>query len=166
MLKLRLLAALLCLLPLSAQAALVEDELPGAQMRGEATFRYFGIPIYDARLYTISGAPLDWEKDFALELTYRRKVSQRALVESTLQEFRRIGNALPLRTELSVCFSDVADGDRYMAISNGPDEVSFWRNEILMCRLRYPASKTRFMGIFLGDNTRSPSFTGRLLGEE
>ena len=161
----RFLAFMLCLLPLGVQASPIEMALPDAQVRGESTFRYVGIPIYNARLYTASGGPLDWQDDFALELTYLRRFSQKDLVNSTLQEFTRVGTALPVRKDLSGCFIDVARGDRYLAISDGPNEVSFWHNGNKTCNLRYPNIKARFMGIFLGDNSRSRTFTQRLLGK-
>jgi len=159
-----LLAALLNLIPLSAFSAPAELALPGVAVRGESTFRYLGIPIYNARLFTVAGAPLNWGEDFALELTYLRQIRQQDLIDSTLQEFTRSGPELPLRAELSNCFASVTRGDRYLAVSDGPDKLSFWRNDTRTCSLIYPDIKARFMGIFLGENTRSRGFTQRLLG--
>ncbi|KPA19888.1 hypothetical protein shim_38470 [Shimia sp. SK013] len=157
-----IIAVLLCALP--AYASSVERELTGAQLRGTATFRYVGISLYEARLYTKGGAELNWSEDFALEVTYLRNLKERALVDSTMKEFTRAGGALPVRDRLEVCYQDVRKGDTYLAVSDGPDTLEFWLNDTPACTLRYPQIKTRFMAIFLGDNTRSKSFTAQLKG--
>ena len=160
-----LLSLVLLLCPMIAQAVPVSSAFPGAETRGQATLRFLGLPLYQARLYTPAGRALDWQEDMALELTYLRRLSETDLVEATLREFSRTGGPLPLRDQLLNCYDDVGRGDRYLAVSNGPDEVLFWRNGQRMCALSHPRIKQRFMAIFLGDNTRSPSFTRRLRGE-
>jgi len=162
--RLLLIAATL-LVPLSAQASIVKSVLPGAELRGAATFRFVGFPLYEARLFTKSGAPLDWNKDFGLELKYMRNLTEYDLVEGTMRELKRTGAALPLRGQLEQCFDDVRKGDRYFAVSKGQDQIGFWHNGKRVCTLSHPQIKTRFMAIFLGENTRSKSFTRKLKGE-
>ncbi|MGR3734725.1 hypothetical protein [Pseudophaeobacter sp.] len=162
--RLLLIAATL-LVPLSAQASTVKSALPGAELRGVATFRYVGFPLYEARLFTQSGAPLDWNKDFGLELKYMRNLTEYDLVEGTMRELKPTGAALPLRGQLEQCFDDVRKGDRYFAVSKGQDQIGFWHNGKRVCTLSHPQIKTRFMAIFLGENTRSKSFTRKLKGE-
>ena len=156
---------LLCLLILvghAAKASPVSSALPDAELRGEATLRFLGFPLYKARLFTPSGAPLDWSKDFALELTYLRDLTAYDLVEGTMREFERTGGTLPVRAQLNQCFFDVRKGDRYTAVANGPNQLTFWRNDTRTCTLSHPQITARFMGIFLGDNTRSRRFTSLL----
>ena len=160
-----LLALVLLALPTLPLASTVKSILPESQLRGTATLRFAGFPLYEARLFTRSGAPLDWSDDFALELTYLRNLTEYELVKGTLREFERTGGALPLRRQLARCDNDVSKGDRYVAVSQGPDKVGFWLNGTNTCTLSHPQIKTRFMEIFLGDNTRSRSFTRRLRGE-
>lgn len=147
-----------------AQASPVKSVLENAELRGTAIFRYLGFPLYQARLYTLGGAPLDWQQDFGLELRYLLKVSRKDLVESTLREMKRIGNAAPVKDQLTRCYDDVGKGDRYLAVSDGPNKIDFWRNGQRMCTLSHPQIKQRFMAIFLGDNTKSKSFTRKLKG--
>jgi hypothetical protein len=157
--------ALLCLLIMvghAAKASPVSSALPDAELRGEATLRFLGFPLYKARLFTPSGERLDWNKDFALELTYLRNLTAYDLVEGTMREFARTGGTLPVRTQLKQCFFDVRKGDRYTAVSGGPNQLTFWRNDTRTCTLSHPQIKARFMGIFLGDNTRSRRFTSLL----
>lgn len=158
-------AIFLLALSVSAQASTIKSALPGAELRGTAIFRYVGFPLYEAQLFTKSGAPLDWSKDFGLELKYLRNLTEFDLVEGTMREFSRTGVAPPVRGQLEQCFRDVLKGDRYVAISNGPNQIGFWHNGKRVCTLSHPKIKSRFMSIFLGDNTRSKSFTRKLKGE-
>ncbi|WP_299661805.1 hypothetical protein [uncultured Ruegeria sp.] len=158
------LASLMLLLPGGLAASPVLGVLNNAELRGTATFRYLGFPIYDAQLFTQGAAPLNWKQDFGLELRYRRNLSKKALVNSTLDEMRRIGRAAPVRAQLEVCFDAVSKGDRYVAISQGPDKVGFWLNGQKVCTMSYPGIKRSFMSIFLGENTRSAAFTQALRG--
>ncbi len=160
-----IIGTLLVALPMTVLADPLSKVLPGAELRGEATFRYVGFTIYDARLFTIGAAPLNWSQDFALELTYRRKLSQYDLVEATLREMNRMGKALPIRAKLESCYQAVGRGDTYLAVTQGPDVITFWRNDRPARTLRFAGIKTRFMSVFLGDNTQSPRFTRDLRGK-
>lgn len=156
----------LCLLalPAAGSASPVQSLLPGAEQRGAATFRLLGLPVYQARLFTRGGAALDWAQDFGIELTYQRRLSQDDLVEATLREMRRLGYAAPGRARFETCFKGVSPGDRYLAVSQGPDQVKFLRNGRTACTLSQPGIKRSFMSIFVGANTRSARFTRALLG--
>mgnify|MGYP000229945284 CR=1 FL=1 len=160
-----LLAWVILSVPAILQASTVQTALSSAQVRGEAIFRVFGLPIYEARLYTEDGAALDWNKDFGIELNYLRDLTERDLVDSTLKEFERTGRPLPVREQLTGCFKDVSKGDQYLAVSSGEDQIGFWHNGVRVCTLRHPRIKQRFMAIFVGDNTRSSAFTRKLKGE-
>lgn len=164
--------AALCLLSLSlaplvasASPGPLQALLPEVQQRGVATFRYLGLPVYQARLFTPSGKPLDWSRDFAIELTYLRNISAKTLVQSTLQELARTGGPLPIDAALKGCFDAVRSGDRYLALSKGSNAVQFWRNGRPACTLRHPRIKQRFMAIFVGQNTRSRAFSAKLRGD-
>jgi len=158
------LALIMCASPLFAQGTHISKAVPNAELRGEAIFRLAGLPIYKAQLFTEFGAALDWDERFALELTYLRRLSTDDLVESTMRELNRTGPSLPLRSNFKACFQDVEKGDRFAAITSGPDKISFWLNGRRTCVLAHPKISSRFMGIFLGENTRSKSFTRRLKG--
>ncbi|RYH08144.1 hypothetical protein [Tropicimonas sp. IMCC6043] len=160
-----LLLALFLTGALPAQAAAIGAVLPGASERGTAVYRHFGFPIYEARLYTRGGGAFDWNDEFGLELRYLRNLSQYDLVEGTMRELARTGGALPVRNQLESCYSKVSKGDRYLAVTDGPNRISLWLNGRPACTLSHPEIKYRFMAIFLGENTRSQSFTRRLKGQ-
>ncbi|TQV69578.1 hypothetical protein FIL88_06710 [Aliiroseovarius halocynthiae] len=156
--------ALVLLLVTAPIAACAQSapQLPGSSLRGEATFRYLGFPLYDARLFTPGGAALDWAKPFALELRYRRNLTQFDLVESTMRELKRTGGAIDVRDGLTRCFKDVRKGDRFTAVAKAKNTIGFWLNGQATCTLDHPNISRRFMEIFLGEKTRSKSFTRAL----
>lgn len=153
------------LAPTWLEASPKDITLPDAQLRGTATFRFLGLPIYDAQLYTPGGAPFIWSDDFGLKLTYRKTLKQKALVDSTLDEMARQGSSPPIEGQLKACFQAVSAGDSYLAVSHGPDKIAFWRNGRKSCTLSFPGIKRSFMSIFLGTNTRSAAFTRQLRGQ-
>ncbi|MEP5153035.1 hypothetical protein [Planktotalea sp.] len=159
------LALLLCLSAATALASSVDKVLPGAKLRGESTFRYLGFQLYDARLYTKNGAALDWSDDFALELTYKRSLTQYDLVEATLREMKRIRKPLPSRAKLEACYKAVQPGDQYLAVTQGANKVQFWRNGRAVCTLSGQGIKDGFMSVFLSTDSRSQRFTRALLGQ-
>lgn len=86
-----LLLATLLSWPAQAQASW-REQLPAAELVGEGTLRYFGLRIYDARLWS-AAADFDPQKAFALELTYHRSISRDALVATSMEELRRLADA-------------------------------------------------------------------------
>ena len=88
--------ALLLAIGLPLQAAAIGSVLPGASERGSAVYRYLGFALYEARLFTQGGAPLDWNEEFGLELRYMRNLTRYDLVEGTMREFARTGGTIPV----------------------------------------------------------------------
>ncbi len=159
------LLSLVLLAPGGLAASPLDSQLSDPKLLGSSTFRFLGLPLYDAKLYTPGGAPFSWDEDFGLLLTYRKSLTQKALVNSTLEEMDRQGNSASIRGQLETCFKAVSKGDSYLAISEGPNKVGFWRNGAQTCTLSNPGIKRAFMSIFLGSDTRSASFTQQLKGK-
>ncbi|NVO56074.1 hypothetical protein HW561_09775 [Rhodobacteraceae bacterium B1Z28] len=157
--------SLFLLVPAGLAASPLSGQLSDPKLLGSSTFRFLGLPVYDAKLYTPGGAPFSWKEDFGLQLTYRKNLAQKALVKSTLDEMARQGNLAPTQAQLATCFQGVSKGDSYLAISEGPNKVGFWRNGTQTCTLTNNGIKRSFMSIFLGNNTRSASFTRQLKGQ-
>ena len=64
-------------------------ELPGAQRLGVGEFTWFGLRLYTAQLWA-AGPVQDWNRPFALELVYHRALSKDMLVQTSLEEMRRL----------------------------------------------------------------------------
>ena len=160
-----LLAVCLLALGVLGQPSAANAAFPGASERGSAVYRYLGFPLYEARLLTKGGSAFDWNQQFGVELRYLRNLTQYDLVEGTMRELKRTGGAMNVRGKLEDCFKDVSKGDRFLAVTNGPNRLAFYLNGRQTCTLTHPQITYRFMSIFLGENTRSQRFTRNLLGQ-
>lgn len=154
------LAGLICFVPFASGAQVPK----GFQQLGEAEFRYFGLKLYDARLFTKDGGAFDWTQDFALEIIYARRFSQKALVKSTMDEIARAGRNSPKAEAWNTCFRTVQKEHKYIAVTQGADQVDFFLNGQQVCGLKHTGIARSFMGIFLSENTRSAKFTRALRG--
>jgi len=166
-----IIAALLCLL----SPAVWSSNQPSIalstdlQMRGAADYRFLGLRLYSARLFTPKGQQFSWANPVALELKYDRIISRDNLVRVTLSELKRIENAYDdydtLAPKLKNCFRDVKDGDQFLAIANGADTIEFRYNDTPTCQLTHSDIRKRFLSIWLSDDSRAPKLSQRLLGK-
>lgn len=136
----------------------VRANVAGAQMLGAASYRWLGLPLYDATLYTTDGMSFDWSRKVALQLVYARKLSRDTLVNATLAELVRMERSRQdhpaIRKKLTACMRGTTTGDRIVAISTGRDSMSFWFNGWKTCDLSHPGIKRRVLGIWLSEGTR------------
>lgn len=147
----------------------VAQNLPASRQVGEAGYSVLGWRIFDAALWTETGA-FRWNEPFALVLTYRRSFSAEALVNRSLYEMSRRGagdaaSLEPLSAPLRACFADVRPGDRITGVSTGRDTARFYLNGRARCEIEWPGFRRAFFGIWLdasgGDRTLSHQLTGR-----
>ena len=71
----------------------VASALPAATLQGNATMRFYGLAVYDVRLWAAAGfAPERYDtQPFALELRYARRLDGAAIAERSIAEMRRSG---------------------------------------------------------------------------
>lgn len=164
------LALSLAALPAWAGPAEVSRALPGAEKVGEASYHMLAIHLFDAELWTESGA-FSWERPFALTLTYERAARQSTLLNRSISEMsqRGGGNArtlAPLRTQLERCFPNIARGDRVTGVSTSADTARFYYNGAQRCEVRWPGFRRTFFGIWLdGRDGLAARLSARLRGE-
>ena len=138
----------------------------GVQGRGE--MRWFGLRIYDASLWAPGGR---WREDapYALELRYARDIEGRRLVDSSLDEMRRLGGmdealAPRWRGELERVFPDVRSGDTIIGLHRPAQGAEFYHQGRLTGRIDDPLLARAFFAIWLDPRTREPGLRARLLG--
>ena len=68
----------------------VARDFPDLKLAGEGRLRWFGLHVYDASLW-INGARWNGEQEFALDIRYARDIKSRRLVQTSLDEIRRLG---------------------------------------------------------------------------
>jgi hypothetical protein len=164
-----LLLATLLSWPVQAQASW-REQLPAAELVGEGTLRYFGLRIYDARLWS-AAADFDPQKAFALELTYHRSISRDALVETSMDELRRLADAsiseaqlLDWQTQMNHAFVDVEPGQRITGVFLPGEGARFYVGERLQHEVRDAQFARAFFAIWLDPRSRDRGLRARLLG--
>ncbi|MDE2417100.1 MAG: chalcone isomerase family protein [Burkholderiales bacterium] len=157
-----------------AQASIpqeIGDALPGAQFAGSSRFRYFGLSVYDARLWVSPGFQVATyaQHGLALELTYLRSLSGKAIAERSLKEMRR-AEALAADTEknwltaMQDAFPDVGEGDRITGLHTPASGAKFWFNGQARATIRDTDFSRLFFGIWLSETTSEPRLRSELLG--
>lgn len=145
--------------------------LPGARLQGQMRFRWFGLHIYDGRLWSASPIRADDypAREFALELIYARNITGVDIAERTLTEMRRIAEFSDAQAKLWLdfmrdAFPDVKPGDRLMGLHRPGQGVSFFHNGRPTRTLADAAFPAQFFGIWLSPRSREPALRDALLG--
>lgn len=144
--------------------------LPDARLQGEGRLRFFGLQVYDIRLWAPQpvGAD-DWaQAPLALELAYARTLYGQAIAERSLEEMRRQGDiATPVAErwlgEMTRLFPDVKDGDRLTGVHLPQAAARFFYNGAFRGEVRDASFARRFFGIWLAPQSSEPSLRERLL---
>lgn len=154
----------------SARPPELAQALPEARLQGEGRMRFFGLQIYDIRLWAPRpvGAD-DWvQAPLALELAYARTLYGAAIADRSLEEMRRQGDiAMPEAdrwlAEMTRLFPDVKDGDRLTGVHLPQVAARFFYNGQFRGEVRDASFARRFFGIWLAPQTSEPSLRERLL---
>ena len=151
-----------------APAELLAD-LPGAALRGQAVMRFFGLHVYDIRLWAPSTTADPSQPPLALELVYGRKLAGAQIASRSIDEMRKVGSLTDAQAtrwgaSMAQLFPDVQQGDRLTGVmlANGSARFHFngqWRGEVA------DADFSRlFFGIWLSPRTSEPRLREQLLG--
>jgi hypothetical protein len=171
---LRILALLIA--ALAAGAAAAQTLPPGAasllpQMResGQGRMKWFGLHVYDARLF-VSGQRLSFEEPFALGLRYARDFEGARIAETSADEIRRLGFGTPAdhrrwREAMAAIFPDVKKGDELTGVSVPGRGALFFHNGQRIGEIADPAFARAFFAIWLDPRTRAADLRERLVGE-
>jgi hypothetical protein len=145
--------------------------LPGARLQGEGRLSFFGLPVYEARLWAPAPVTADrWaEEPLALELVYERTLRGRKIAERSLEEMRRQVEIPAARAqrwlgEMSSLFPDVGDGDRLTGVYLPARSVRFFHNGRPLGEIPDALFARLFFGIWLSAQTSEPALRDRLLG--
>jgi len=149
----------------------VAAQLPRARRQGRGTFRWWGLPIYDAELWTEQPlAPERFDQaPFALALHYARTLAGQQIAERSLVEMRRIGpvDDTQARTWLAAlrdAFPDVAEGDRLVGLHRPGEPTRFFCNGRPTRNVSDPAFAPLFFGIWLSPRSTEPALRQALYG--
>ncbi|PXW95843.1 chalcone isomerase-like protein [Sphaerotilus hippei] len=162
-----------------ARAATAPAELGAllgpVRQQGRMQFRWFGLRIYEARLWVPESAPaLTAERyaagDFALELAYARTLDGAGIAERSLQEMRRVGRIEPAQESawlaaMKSIFPDVQAGDRLVGHHRSASGVAtFLFNGRPVGSVADAEFARLFFGIWLSTRSPEPALRAALLG--
>ena len=155
----------------SAMPAEVAAELAGSRLHGAGRLTYFGLSIYDARLWAgerFSAAQFEREP-LALELQYARSLQGKLIAERSLVEMQRFGavaeaDAARWLVSMTQLFPNVTQGDRLTGLHRPGEAARFYFNGSLRGEVREPDFARRFFSIWLSPQTSEPKLRQALLG--
>ena len=157
--------------PSTELPAELRSTLPAARQVGTAVLRFFGLRVYEARLWAINGfTPEDYNHHpFGLELIYDRKLEGAAIAERSIAEMRRVGRftdeqARQWLSLMKQAFPDVVAQDRLLGLNDGQGEVRFFHNGRQTAQIRDAEFARLFFGIWLSPQTSAPAMRSSLLG--
>lgn len=164
-------AVVLALVAVTAARAGERADWPGAEDGGWArvgsgTMRWLGIEVYAASLWTQGGERWSADRPYALRIEYRRPISARRLVSTSLDEMARLGQDEPgrWRGELERALPSVAAGDVIVGVARPGRGAAFYHRGSLTAEVRDERFAEAFFAIWLDQRTREPELRSRLLG--
>ena len=146
----------------------VAKDLQGLTARGEGVMRFFGLKVYDVRLWTMM-KPFNHAEPFALELVYDMSLSGRDIAERSVKEMREQGHVDEGKLkrwgeEMAKIFPDIRKGDTLVGVSIPGKEARFYTREKFIAAVADTEFAKAFFDIWLSEKTSAPGVRARLLG--
>ena len=171
-----LIAGLACSLalagPVGAQSLPAEAArmLPGAREAGSAAFRYFGLLVYDAKLWT-AGERFDAGAPFALGIRYARSIKGLKLAQESVNQWRGMRYGYEERyeaweAEMRRIFPDVAPEDELVGLYLPGTGARFYFNGKLTGEVADRAVARAFFAIWLDERSTEPGLRRALIAEK
>ena len=161
-----LLALLCALLPQAgwAQAvpAHVSALLPQATLSGSGSFRWFGLKLYDARLWTD-------KQSVALDLDYARELVGKRIATASIDEIKKLGIGTARQhgawlASMTALFPDVTKGTHITGVLVAGQATRFFHNGAVLGEIADPEFGPAFFAIWLDPKTSEPALRRALLG--
>ena len=150
----------------------IEQFAQSPRLAGQGQMRFFGLRIYDARLWV--GAHFQAQSfgyyPLALELTYHRAFTGQAIAERSVQEIekqRPLDPALAQRWTalLAQWLPDVKAGDSLTGVYTPGQGMHLWLGDKDLGQIDDPELARDFFGIWLSPKTSEPRLRQALLSE-
>lgn len=149
-----------------------KETLPEAKPCGQGEFRMFGFDVYTAKLWG-NCTPTPFDAPFALQLTYRRTIARSKIVESSLDEIKRMAvspisaqTLVHWRRLMETAFVNVISGDQIVGVYLPRTGTRFYVNNTLTAQISDEQFAHAFFDIWLAPNTRAPGLRTELLGPQ
>lgn len=173
-----LLALLSPLLPVAAAQsgvpvpAAIRPLLPDAALAGGGSYRWFGLKLYDARLWATRKAvsPDNWEATpIALELVYARTLYGERIAKASIDEMRQLGMGTATQhaawlEAMKRVFPDVKEGTQLIGLYQPGGPTQFLRDGQPAGEIADPDFGKAFFAIWLHPGTSAAKLRGALFG--
>ncbi|MCH8621322.1 chalcone isomerase family protein [Undibacterium sp. TS12] len=162
-----------CLAQASTMApAHISEEIPQAQLQGSGSYRWFGLHIYDAALWSTSGAyqpDRDKTTRIALDLTYARTLYGNKIASASIEEIEKLQLGTAEKRErwlaqMKTLFPDVRQGTHITGIYVPNEAARFYLNGKLLGEIRDAEFANAFFAIWLDKKTSAQNLRNKLLG--
>ena len=137
---------------------------------GQGKLRWFGLHIYDARLWADSGI-FGFAQPFALGVRYARDFSGDKIAQSSLDEIAHLGFGSPADrerwgAEMRRIFPHVAAGHELLGLNVPGYGARFYHDGKYVGEIAEPEFARAFFSIWLDPRTRLADLRAALLGRE
>jgi hypothetical protein len=153
-----------------AAATGAPEVIPAARAAGQGRLRFWGMDVYDARLWVAPGFRQgDFAAHaFALQLRYLRSFSGAAIAQRSLREMRRMASIAPdqaaaWQDSLARVLPDVREGDRITGVNQPGRGPLFLLNGKALGEVGDARFARLFFGIWLAPQTSEPALRAELL---
>ena len=143
----------------------LRSEAAGLRQWGSGEMTWFGFSLYRATLWVAGESPES--STTALQLDYLRDIPRERLVQTSLDEMRRLGASEPQlegwEGELRRVFPDVKEGESIVGVHYPGRGASFYHQGQTTGEISDAEFARRFFAIWLDPASRSPSLRTALL---
>ena len=150
----------------------IKELMPQYRLVGKGRLTFWGLQVYDARLWALPGFSADnlASQTFALELAYLRGFENKAVAERSITEMRRTAaiseeQAKAWIIEMMRVLPNTKAGDRVTGVNLPGTGALFLLNGKLTGEIRDPEFARLFFGIWLSPKTSEPKLRSALLAD-
>ncbi len=148
--------------------AAVAEAAPGLRQIGAGAFRWFGLKVYDATLWT-RGAPPEFVQPFALSLRYARSLKGAAIARRSVEEIETLAIGTPEKRRawgqaMENLFPDVVEGSTLTGLHLPGKGARFFHDGKPLGVIADPEFSRAFFSIWLDPATSAPDLRNALLG--
>jgi hypothetical protein len=139
---------------------------------GEGNMTWWGFTLYNASLWTATGTYEKFENSLpvALHITYKKNILSEKLVETTVNEWKRLAFFDDQRRrywgqQLATLWPDVKPEDSITTLVTTSKHTLFYTNGKLVGRIENPELSFALLSIWLHPDTVAPKLRARLTGK-
>ena len=141
--------------------------LPKMMMVGQGEMNWMFWKIYDIQLYSADGAYTENKLPVALSITYARDIESSQLVQSTVDEWKRLSLDYKPQwvAQLKKIWPSVRENDKIDFVVSESGKNQFYFNQQLIGEVSDSEFARAFLAIWLSPQTREPELRKVLTGE-